>query len=232
MTDLLSIATPAPKGTRGLDTNSVIRPADADRLLSAGYRFAIRYIAREVPASNDLTAVEFRMLLAKGIGVMPVQHVERDRPPWWTPTDDKGRRYGEKAAELAHAIGFPRGVSVWLDLEGILPGTQPEDVIRYANSWFDKVAAVGYLPGLYVGQGAVLSAALLYRRLKFARYWGAGNLNVDQYPATRGICMKQHWPKSDDIPDGITLDLDVDTVSGDALGGFPMLAAPYQPLPG
>lgn len=233
MTDTKIIATSATDGAFGFDCNTIVRPADAATFVATGYKFAIRYVPRVGALPHDITAVELRMLLNAGLGVMLVQHVERDAPPWWSPTEAKGMAYGERAAEYAASIGYPKGATLWLDLEGTVPTTDPEIVIRYANAWFGKVTAAGFQPGVYVGYGAILTPTQLYRRLKFQRYWGALNLDEDQFPATRGLCMKQHEAHGlFTPPKGITLAIDVDTVHGDNLGGLPTLAALFQPLPG
>ncbi len=70
-----------------------------------------------------------------------------------------------------------------------------------------------------MGYGARLSADQLYRRLKFTRYFAAYNLNLDQYPAVRGVCARQHEAKPGDRPDGVRFPIDVDTTTADALGG-------------
>jgi hypothetical protein len=221
------IATAAPKGAKGFDCNTVVRSADATRFINAGYHFAVRYVARETPHSNDITAAEFRALIGAGLGVMLVQHVESETT--WMPTDDKGKRYGRTAAAIASEVGYPKGATVWLDLEGVSLIATADVITRYCNLWFDAVYAAGFLPGLYVGWHAGLTADQLYRRLKFIRYWAAYNLNADQRPATRGVCMQQSPGRA---PDGVPFPIDVNTVTGDHLGGLPMLAASYQPLPG
>jgi hypothetical protein len=74
---------------------------------------------------------------------------------------------------------------------------------------------------------------MLVQHVEFQRYWGALNLNADQFPATRGLCMKQHAAHGlFTPPKGVTLAIDVDTVHGDNLGGLPTLAAPFTTLPG
>jgi hypothetical protein len=233
MTDTKIIATSAADGSFGFDCNTIVRPADAARFVKAGYTFAIRYVPRVGALPHDITAAEFRMLLNAGLGVMLVQHVERAGPPWWPPLETKGMAYGERAAEYARDIGYPIGATLWLDLEGIVPKTDPETVIRYCNAWFDKVRAVGYQPGIYVGYNAILNASQLYQRLKFQRYWSAYNLDKDQYPGTRGVCMQQHEAHGlFAAPRGIVFPIDVNTVHGDKLGGLPTLAASFTSLPG
>lgn len=223
----------AADGSFGFDCNTIVRATDAATFAKAGYKFAIRYVPRAGVLPHDITAAELNTLLSAGLGVMLVQHVERDGPPWWTPTEAKGMAYGERAAEYAHDIGYPMGATLWLDLEGIVPGTDPEIIIRYANAWFTAVAVRGYQPGIYVGYNAILTPVQLYRRLKFARYWGALNLDEDQFPATRSICMKQHVARGIFAPPiGITMSIDVNTVHRDNLGALPTLAALSQPLPG
>jgi hypothetical protein len=91
-------------------------------------------------------------------------------------------------------------------------------VIAFLNNWHDQVGTAGYTPGLYVGYDAGLSASDLYRRLKFEHYWSAYNLKHDQYPATRGVQMKQALQER---LAGILFD--PDTIQKDALGGLPLM---------
>jgi hypothetical protein len=225
MTDI--IATAAPKGARGFDCNSVVRTSDAARFAHDGYVFAIRYVPRERAHANDITASEFRALIDAGLGVMLVQHVESETS--WMPDDEKARRYGETAAAHAHLVGYPKGATLWLDLEGVSLMATTDVVARYCNRWHDLVAAAGYQPGIYVGWHAGLNADQLYRRLRFTRYWAAYNLNRDQFPASRGVCMRQ---STGTPPAGVPFPIDDNSVTGDAFGGLPMIAAPFTSLPG
>lgn len=218
------IAVPGIAGDRGFDVNVVVTAAAARAFATAGYRFAVRYVPRETARSNDLSVNEIQDLHDVGIAVMPVQHVESESS--WIPTDDKGRRYGETAAQSAHTLGLASGTTVWLDLEGVAVGTPAESVIRYCNFWHDRVAAAGFQPGLYVGWHAMLSPDELYRRLKFTRYWGAYNLNADQCPAVCGLAMKQGAAKPGDVPSGIGYPIDTDTILADSFGRTPTLTAP------
>jgi hypothetical protein len=118
--------------------------------------------------ASDLTASEALDILGAGLALLPVQHV---RPDGWAPTPDLGASNGVHAAYHAFTIGFPPGVNVWCDLEGVASGTPPQQVIDYCNSWYNAVAAPGYLPGLYVGANAILGGQALYQELKFSHYW-------------------------------------------------------------
>jgi hypothetical protein len=175
-------------------------------------------------AMTDLTSAEVARILGAGLGVTPVQHVE---PENWTPSTIKGKSYGTVAAQSAVDCGILTGANVWLDLEGVHLHTDPEIVIAYCNAWFDQVHQAGFLPGIYVGFQAILSPDQLYRRLKFTRYWSAYNLDTDQFPAIVGACMKQGVADTGDYPKNFTqIEIDVDTVTGDAQGRFPMVLAP------
>jgi hypothetical protein len=215
---------PAPNGLKGFDTAQKLSYETARSLRDQGMRFAMRYVSRTSPAhSYDLDRSEREAIHRAGLALGVVQHVERDGPPWWTPTEDKGAAYGYMAGEQARLAGVTTGVTVFLDLEGITPDTDVATVIAYCNTWHKAVQAAGYHPGIYVGYGAILSATGLYRNLRFDRYWGAYNLNRDQEPIKRGICMKQH---SQQTIAGVTLD--PDTVTQDALGGVPIFDAPDE----
>jgi len=90
--------------------------------------------------------------------------------------------------------------------------------LPFLNYWLDQVGHAGFTPGLYVGWHSNLTPDELYTRLKFSHYWSAYNLNADQFPATRGVQMKQALEQT---LDGIKYD--PDTVQRDALGGLPLM---------
>jgi hypothetical protein len=200
----------APVGARGFDTNTVVRPSDAKRFVDNGYTFAIRYVPRETAHANDITRAELRVLLEAGLGVMLVQHVESET--MWMPSDDKAKVYGRTAAAIATEVGYPKSATLWLDLEGVSLLATADLIARYCNGWHSG-----------------LTGDQLYRRLRAARFWSAFNLNADQRPAVRGVCMQQRVERP---PEGVPFPIDGDLVTGDKLGGLPTLAAPFTPLPG
>jgi hypothetical protein len=222
-------AVAAAVGVKGFDANARVSYDVARKFVDHDYRFAVRYVPRVQAAASDLSSAEVDDLLRAGLAVMPVQHVESESS--WTPTDDKGRNYGDAAAYACRVAGLPPGVTVWLDLEGVAPradGTfDAEQITRYCNLWYDAVAAMGFQPGLYVGWHAGLTPDELYA-LKFTRYWSAYNLNADQCPATCGVCMRQHVAGANDVPPDVRFPIDTDTVVGDAKGRVPMVCAPDE----
>ncbi|HEV3052256.1 MAG TPA: glycoside hydrolase domain-containing protein, partial [Longimicrobium sp.] len=126
--------------------NAIVTQQQAAAFLNAGFRFALRYVGRELmDAEKDLSAKEAEMLLKMGFALMPVQHVQRDHG--WMPTADLGTLYGTNAAKFAQQIGFPQGVNVWLDLEGVSRSAPAEDVDAYCRNWYAAVAAARYVPG-------------------------------------------------------------------------------------
>ncbi len=213
----------SPDGVRGFDTTETVGPKTAVAFRRSGYRFAVRYVRRDKPHASALKASEARSLLATGIGLMLVQYVESESA--WTPGAAKGTKNGGVAASECELLGVPWGVTVWCDLEGVAPGTSSQRVIDYCNAWHAAVAGAGYTPGVYVGYRAGLTPRQLYRALRFTHYWGAYNLNVDQYPAVRGIQMKQGRARQSDRPNGVTIDFQTDRIRADALGGRPRLLA-------
>jgi hypothetical protein len=216
-------AVQAPSGVRGFDVNATVTRETAAAFHAHGYRFALRYVTRHVPHASDLSAAEVLDLHAAGLAVMAVQHVESESS--WEPSTTKGVLYGDGAAEGARSAGLALGTCVWLDLEGVAPYTRPAAVIGYCMGWHARVAHAGYTPSLYVGWHAGLSRPELHR-LPFEHYWGAYNLNADQYPSVSGVCMQQHVAKPGDLPARVTVEIDVDTVHPDALGRLPIVCAP------
>lgn len=207
----------APAGIRGFDANAVISAPVARQFVEAGYRFCVRYVGRTQMASHDLTAGEAQTLLDAGLALMPVQHVEAGE---WAASGSLGAQYGANAAQFVSAIGFPPGVTVWLDLESVSTSSAAADVIAYCDNWYDAVAAAGYSPGVYVGWQPMLTNSQLYTSLKFKHYWGA--YNVDAVIPERGWQMKQS-PTHTQIA-GIDHDDNVTHVDG--LGGQVIWLAP------
>jgi hypothetical protein len=217
-----------PAGMRGFDCNARITPEHARRFVQAGYKFAVRYVRRSQRHDFDLSIGERDDLLAAGLALMVVQHVAA---PGWSPTKNLGLQYGRIAADETLALKIPPGVMLWCDLEGVARAAKPEDVIGFCNAWYDAVRAAGYTPGLYVGFDPGLSAEQLYRRLKFAAYWSAYNLNRDLYPAVRGVQMRQMAAGRTDLVPGIPYEIDVNVVQADALYSLPVALVPEGDWP-
>jgi hypothetical protein len=212
-----------PAGSKGFDCNATVSPYTALKFAAAGYRFAVRYVRREQAHDFDVTPQEMVGLFKAGLAVMLVQHVA---PPGWHPTGGLGRIYGETAAEEAGRAGASTGCTLWCDLEEVAHGTDRRDVIAYCNNWFDQVRKAGYDPGLYVGYRCGLTADDLYRQTKFQRYWAAYNLDKPNYPAVRGVQMRQYEATTVDHVSGVSFEFDVNIIGRDAMGGTPALMMP------
>lgn len=205
----------ATSGLKGFDCNQHVSIQAAKVFRDNGYRFCIRYVPRHQVNPGDLTASEASGILAMGLAIMIVQHVQL---PGWSPTGAMGKEYGTFAALSATQVGVKFGTTVWCDLEGVKVGTDHRDVISFCNYWLDQVGHAGFTPGLYVGYDAGLTAAELYRNLRFAAYWSAYNLDHDKYPAVRGVMMRQGVEK---VLSGIRFD--PDTIQADSLGDLPLM---------
>jgi hypothetical protein len=210
MATLPGIVQPAPSGAYGFDADTVISLDVAQQFSGQGYQFCLRYLSLGSPqATGDLSPAEALDILNGGLALMPVQHVANQG---WEPSASLGQTFGSDAACNATAIGFPQGVNVWCDLEGVAGGTPAQAVIDYCNAWFDAVANAGYVPGLYVGAKAILSGLQLYN-LKFQHYWQSES-RVPALPH-RGYQMVQS--AMDGQVNGIYIDQDV--TQTDSKGG-------------
>src|SRR5262245_31893445 len=146
-----SVTSAAP-GLHGIDTNTVLDAADCRAIKARGFSFCIRYVARgESLPAGDLSTAEASVILDAGLALMPVQHVARSG---WSPSRALGETNGKNAATHVRNIGFPTGVNVWLDLEGVKKSATHASVIDYCNAWFAEIAAAGFAPGIYVGANA------------------------------------------------------------------------------
>jgi hypothetical protein len=204
---------PAPSGALGFDADSVVSLNAAQQFASQGYAFCVRYLSLgDGQAEGDLSPAESGNILAAGLGLTAVQHVRR---PGWSPSAGLGQADGSHAAINAGAVGFPPGVNIWCDLEGVSISSLASDVIAHSNAWFAAVSAAGYVPGLYVGANVVLSGQQLYD-LAFEHYWQSAS-EVPTLPA-RGYQMVQTLVPG--LVNGIGIDKDVtqtDSAGGQAI---------------
>lgn len=212
----------APAGAHGFDANSPLHrdPATLRVARERGLTFAVRYVGRREQKPTDFSFAEGQAILAAGLALMLVQHVEKEG---WTPSAKLGDEYGRNAAAFAAQEGMPKGVCLWLDLEGVRRGVYETDVVLYCRAWYAQVVAAGYVPALYVGWSPGLPGVLLYR-LPFKHYWAAYNADGVSTPKPRGYNMLQAPAKA--LP-GVEQDgFDLDVVHTDAKGGTPIWLAP------
>ncbi|WP_080434476.1 DUF1906 domain-containing protein [Burkholderia ubonensis] len=192
----------APTGSRGFDTDTSISSDTAQKFANQGYTFCIRYLSLGAgQAPGDLSITEANDILEAGLALMAVQHAERSG---WGPSKEAGDANGGNAAENADAVGFPRGVIIWCDLEDVASKATAQDVIDYCTAWFVAVSQAGYVPGLYVGANAGLTGQQLYD-LPFEHYWQS----CSEVPAipVRGYQMVQ--TRVSEPVNGIGVDDDV-----------------------
>jgi len=193
--------TPAPPGLHGIDTSEVLNAEHCQAAKSRGFAFCIRYVSRtERRSASDLSEEEARTILSAGLALMPVQHVAREG---WSPTKNLGTTYGRNAAAHVFQIGFPQGINVWLDLEGIKPSISHGVVIDYCNAWIAEVASAGFVPGVYVGAKAILTGEEIFWRLQTKHFWRSGS-KVPDIPH-RGYQLIQKIIRGDNVG-GIEID--------------------------
>ena len=90
---------------------------------------------------TTFTKPKREFILNVGLALMPVQHVAR---AGWSPTKSLGTTYGRNAAAHVREVGFPPGINVWLDLEGVKSSSSHATVIDYCNAWIEEVEYVDY----------------------------------------------------------------------------------------
>ena len=192
---------PAPPGLHGIDTNTVLNESHCRAAKARGFSFCLRYVSRgEREQAKDLQKQEARTILKAGLALMPVQHVAG---AGWSPTKSLGTTYGRNAAAHVRQIGFPPGVNVWLDLEGVKSSSSHASVIDYCNEWIAEVASAGFVPGVYIGARAILTGDEIFWRLQAKHFWKSGS-RVPDIPH-RGYQMIQKIIRNDKI-DGVEID--------------------------
>jgi len=180
-------------------------------------------VVDSLPFSQGGTAEQARKLVSSGVegfvGYLGAMNPARlsyvlDAGLAFMPVTFAGEYKDGAADEIAQltALGIPRGVTVWLDLEGIEAwNTPPNELIRLINSWAFDIKSSGWMPGLYVGAPQPLTGKQLYS-LGVVRYWLGigravakltpdqaaklaaltGSSQLDAYPDC-GWCMRQDW---------------------------------------
>jgi hypothetical protein len=199
-------------GARGIDCYRQLIPPTIAELVRDGFVFALRYLSRSGHINpSDIRTIEAETLRRMGMAIGFVQHCP---PGLWTPNRIIAQADALSAVRQLKAIGTPSGVTVWFDLESVNVDTEPSRIAEHVNSWSTVIDDGGFQSGLYVGSGCILSPHELWQ-LRVTRYWSAYNLNIDQYPAERGVCMHQHSGQA------VRPWCDIDVVSLDALSGLP-----------
>jgi len=185
----------------GFDTDTKLSAELAEQFQDKGYHFCIRYLSlSSEEAQYDLTEEEAEEILKSGLALIAVQHVLQ---AGWMPSKTLGSYHGKDAAQNAEAIGLPKGMNIWCDLESVGINATPEQVMEYCNAWYDAVKEGGYRPGLYVGPAIILKNMDL-DKLKFKHYWKSASKYIPK--PQEGWQLEQFAPES--VVNGIHIDKD------------------------
>lgn len=131
-----------------------------------------------------------------------------------------GQYGGPASVSQAQAIGFPKGSSLFLDVEGLTAfHTDPLELIKKIEAWAAAVVAAGYKAGIYVGSPQPLTEDELWKLAGITLYWrGQGSIrdrfNKLSEPTKCGWCLTQAYPSQ---PMGGTI-IDANMVGQDYLG--------------
>jgi hypothetical protein len=123
-----------------------------------------------------VNAARVKYITDSGMGVFPVTLAGEYNDG---PADEVGQ---------LKALGFPPGIHVFLDMEGMAAfKTDPAVLISKVNAWADGIRAAGYKPALYVGNPQPLTASELYA-LRVELYWRGQGRTVD-----RNNALSEPW---------------------------------------
>ncbi|MGK5011066.1 glycoside hydrolase domain-containing protein [Janthinobacterium sp. MDB2-8] len=173
---LAGAVAPAWPGASGVYVDGKLDSATAQAFAGQGYAFVLRKLSWSDAAPADgFNSLEANEILQAGLALMPVQTMPPEASlPAGTAGAELGARDGKRAAALARWIGFPAGVSVWLQLGPHGTGATPQTMLDYCNAWHDAVAHAGYVPGLGLADGGLPGDETYYAQLRFQQYWGGG----------------------------------------------------------
>ncbi len=201
---------------KGFDTSIKLNYNTAKMLKNAGYDFCIRYLSLNGIDKNDLDTQEINDIINAGLKLCAVQHVLNSG---WIPTNELAKKFAYNAIQHAKTIGLP-SCNIFLDLEGIKPGINQNDIINYANTWYDIINQNGYVPGIYVGYNTYLNGYELYYKLKFKNYWKSAS-NVPDI-TQRGYQIIQ--TSVNKVVNGIYIDEDI--CMPDKMNNIPLFIEP------
>jgi len=134
-----------------------------------------------------INKARLNLLMDAGLGFIPV-----------TLAGAYNNGAGDELAQLK-ALGIPKGVTVYADMEGVKAyNTNPDDLIYVLNRWANDIKAAGYIAGLYVGSPQPLTSEELWK-LRVERYWKGQGACRDRNgdlaePRGCGWGMTQMWP--------------------------------------
>ncbi len=136
-----------------------------------------------------------------------------------------GRYDGPAAVKQAQAIGFPKGSTLFVDVEG-LPAfnSDPIELAKKIEAFGAAVVAAGYKAGMYVGVPQPFTSDELWKLSNITIYWkGQGSLrdrkNQLAEPTKCGFSVLQAYPSQ---PMAGSL-IDANMVQHDFLGRVPTL---------
>lgn len=133
---------------------------------------------------------------------------------WVDPTI--GTRRGQVAVSSAQFVDYPRGATIYLDVEDC--GTaSAQTIIEWINNWADEIVEAGYEAGIYVGCGQPLDSYQLYYELPHVNhYWQTCSKKCRVAVAVRGYQVVQTACNTTFCGHGV----DEDSYPHDALGGY------------
>jgi hypothetical protein len=174
----------------------------AQALKAAGVNVVVGYL-------GIINAARLGCILTAGMGA------------WFVTT--AGQYDGAVVVKSLQALGLPKGVSVFLDLEGLTAfHADVPTLIAKINSWAAAILAAGFIPGLYVGSPQPLTSDEMWR-LSVQRYWrGQGRIddrNNALAEPTGGWSVTQFYPSV--IAGGVLIDKNM--VGQDYHGRVPVM---------
>ncbi len=156
------------------------------------------------------TASDAQLALQADLGVMIFQGF--DAAAWADPTLAVSR--AKQLVNFAKSIGYPQGLTAWLDFESC--SLAYASAAAWINAWSQAVRSSGYFPGLYVGAPEPLSGLQLYGLLTGMMHYWESESKVPTV-ARRGYQVIQE--QGNVMLHGVLVD--TDRIQMDALGGLP-----------
>lgn len=130
--------------------------------------------------SNSSWTGNRQALVDQGWGVVPIYVGQQITGPGsHAVTAAQGTIDGQSCAARMDAEGFPKGSTVYLDLENGAPYQPPQT--EYVLAWANALGAGGFNPGIYCSHGMADDVATSVR---FARIWAFKVPTVDRTEAT------------------------------------------------
>ena len=198
-----------PAGLKGFDNIGTDTTSTLACLQNAGYTFDV------INTTGTTWQNEYTATTSVGMSAVLFQGYD---PAAWQDVK-QGTSRATTAVQKAQSVGYPRGSTIFLNLEETLNlgANGRQTMITWVNNWTKVVTAAGYRAGAYLGVNQISTAADIKAMTGLTAFWKSPSTSA--VPASpRGFVMTQS--AVDASVCGVTID--INSAGTDSAGAGPV----------